>query len=64
MKMFPSKPRNTVETSPNAGGPINAKEKYLKIHAHTSSLTPTKQAAYQRPGEGDQSGKSKALRGI
>lgn len=32
--MFPPKPRNSVESKPNTGGPINAKETYLKIHTH------------------------------
>lgn len=59
MRMFPPKHRNTAESMPNSGGPINAKETYLKIHTHTHTLTPAKQAAYQRLGEKDQSSNSK-----
>lgn len=62
MRMFPPKPRNTVESKPNTGGPINAKETYLKIHTHT--LTPTKHAAYQRLGEEDQSSNSVERKGL
>lgn len=33
MRMFPPKQSNTAESMPNSGGPINAKETYLKIHS-------------------------------
>lgn len=64
MRTFPPKSRNTVVSKPNTERPINAKETYLKIHTHTYTyLTLTKQAAYQRLEEGDQSGNGKAWRG-
>lgn len=34
MRMFPPKLRNSVESKPNTGGPINAKETHLKIYTH------------------------------
>lgn len=50
IRMSPPKLKYCRESKPNTGGPINAKETYLKIHTH--ALTTTKKGCLSEAGRG------------